>query len=111
MNTMLQGGTSDAFRGRVFGAVMAASALARVAGLAAAGLLADGIGTVPVLSGGAVLWVVLFVGGGYWFGNIPLVKKNFTLVILAIIAVSLLPGIISFLREKMKTRAAAQQKV
>jgi membrane-associated protein len=40
---------------------------------------------------GALLWIVLFVLGGYFFGNIPVVKNNFTLVILGVIAVSLMP--------------------
>ncbi len=40
---------------------------------------------------GAVLWVGLFVPAGYFFGNIPAVRDNFTLVILAIIALSVLP--------------------
>jgi membrane-associated protein len=40
---------------------------------------------------GAVLWVGLFVPAGYFFGNMPTVKENFSLVILAIIALSILP--------------------
>jgi membrane-associated protein len=47
---------------------------------------------------GAVLWVCLFVLGGYYFGNIPTVRDNFTLVILAIIAISVLPIAIEALR-------------
>jgi membrane-associated protein len=40
---------------------------------------------------GAVLWVAIFVLGGYFFGNIPVVRENFTIVILAIIAISVMP--------------------
>jgi membrane-associated protein len=50
--------------------------------------------------GGALLWVSLFVFGGYFFGNIPAVEENFTLVIFAIIFVSVLPGIIEYLRHR-----------
>lgn len=49
---------------------------------------------------GAVLWVGIFVSGGYYFGNLPLVKKNFTLVIIIIIVLSIMPGIIEFLRHR-----------
>jgi len=47
---------------------------------------------------GAVLWVACFVPLGYFFGNLPIVKKNFTLVIMAIIVISMLPGVIEYLR-------------
>jgi membrane-associated protein len=57
---------------------------------------------------GAVLWVALFTFGGYFFGNLPFVKDNFTIVILAIIAISVLPGVIEFLREKFKSRKEAK---
>lgn len=49
---------------------------------------------------GGIVWIAVFVYGGYFFGNLPLVKKNFTLVILAIIVISILPGIIEFLRQR-----------
>lgn len=49
---------------------------------------------------GAVLWVGLFVPAGYFFGNIPTVRKNFTLVILAIIAISVLPIAIEAIRAR-----------
>lgn len=49
---------------------------------------------------GAALWVALFVLGGYWFGNIPVVKDNFTLVILAIIVISFIPAIVHLFKKK-----------
>ena len=49
---------------------------------------------------GAVLWVGLFVLGGYFFGNMPVVRENFTLVILAIIAISVLPIVVEALRAR-----------
>jgi membrane-associated protein len=49
---------------------------------------------------GAVLWVGLFVLGGYFFGNIPVVKENFTLVILAIIALSVMPIVYEALKAR-----------
>lgn len=57
---------------------------------------------------GAVLWVSIFTFGGYFFGNLPFVKDNFTLVILAIIVISVLPGVFEFLREKLKSRAEVE---
>jgi membrane-associated protein len=49
---------------------------------------------------GALLWVSVCLGAGYLFGNIPAVKKNFSVVILAIILVSVLPGLIGFARAR-----------
>jgi membrane-associated protein len=54
---------------------------------------------------GGVAWVGLFVPAGYFFGNMPVVKNNFSLVILAIIFVSMLPGIIEYLRQRRRSRA------
>ncbi len=56
---------------------------------------------------GGLLWVILFVFGGYHFGNLPFVKKNFSLVILAIIVISVMPGVIEFLRAKYGRGEAA----
>ena len=52
---------------------------------------------------GGVGWIALLVLGGYAFGNIPLVRENFTLVVFAIIALSILPGLIEFLRQRART--------
>jgi membrane-associated protein len=49
---------------------------------------------------GGVLWVAIFVFGGYYFGNIPVVKNNFSLVIIVIIVISILPGVIEFFRHR-----------
>jgi membrane-associated protein len=63
-----------------------------------------GVGRMPYgrflaynLAGGCA-WVLLFIGGGYLFGNIPAVKQHFGLVTLAIIAVSLVPLALTLLR-------------
>ncbi len=51
---------------------------------------------------GGLLWIGLFVFGGYFFGNIPAVKRNFELVIIAIIVVSVLPMIVQWLRVRKR---------
>ena len=47
---------------------------------------------------GAILWIGLLVYAGYLFGNLPIVRNNLSLVIIAIVLVSILPGVIEFLR-------------
>jgi membrane-associated protein len=54
---------------------------------------------------GALLWVVLLVPAGYFFANVTFVKENFSLVILAIIFLSILPAIIEFWRERRRLAA------
>ena len=51
---------------------------------------------------GGILWVALFIFGGYYFGNLPVVRQNFTLVIVAIIIISVLPGVIEYIRQQRK---------
>jgi membrane-associated protein len=53
---------------------------------------------------GCVAWITSFVLSGYFFGNIPVVKKNLTLVIIAIIILSLLPSVIEFLRHRRPSK-------
>src|SRR3989339_40157 len=54
---------------------------------------------------GGLLWVCSITLAGFFFGNIPVVKNNFTAVILAIVFISVLPGVIEYLRHK-KAKAA-----
>ena len=54
---------------------------------------------------GAVLWVGLFVPLGYFFGNMPTVKENFSLVILAIIAISVMPIAVEAIRARRSSAA------
>jgi membrane-associated protein len=56
---------------------------------------------------GCVLWVGACTGAGYLFGNIPVVKENFELVVLGIIAVSLLPILYEVIRSFSKREASA----
>jgi len=52
---------------------------------------------------GGLAWIAIFLFGGYYFGNIPVVKRNFTLVILAIIFISVMPGVIEFLNQRYRS--------
>lgn len=49
---------------------------------------------------GGVSWITIFLFMGYFFGNLPAVKHNFTFVIIAIIFISILPGAIEYIRQK-----------
>lgn len=49
---------------------------------------------------GGILWVAIGVFSGYLFGNIPFVKENFSLIIIAIVVISVIPAIIEFWRHR-----------
>jgi membrane-associated protein len=55
---------------------------------------------------GAIAWVVICVGAGYLFGQVPIVRDNFSLVALGIVFVSLLPMLIEYLRHRGRRRPA-----
>ncbi len=55
---------------------------------------------------GGVSWVMIFIWGGYLFGNIPIVKNNFGIVTILIIVLSVLPVIIAMLRRKTEPKDA-----
>jgi membrane-associated protein len=57
---------------------------------------------------GALLWILSLVLGGYLFGNIPVVRRNFSLVIFAIIVLSILPGLIEVWRHRRAAGTAAR---
>jgi membrane-associated protein len=53
---------------------------------------------------GGIVWVVSLTLAGYFFGTIPVIKGNFSLVVIAIIIVSILPGVVEFLRQRKKNK-------
>ncbi len=58
---------------------------------------------------GGLLWTLLFIFGGYFFGNIPIVKENFEFVILGIIFISVLPMFIEWYRGRKQAPASSTQ--
>lgn len=70
-----------------------------------------GVGEMPYFRflsydvGGGILWVGLFTWAGYFFGNLPAVHKNFSLVVMAIIVVSALPILIEVVRNPRSRKA------
>ena len=56
---------------------------------------------------GALVWVLIFLYAGYFFGNLPFVKENFGLVAIGIIVVSILPMGVEYLRARRESAAAA----
>ena len=59
---------------------------------------------------GAIVWSVMFVGAGFFFGNLPFVQKNFTLVVLAIVVVSVVPIGLELLVARREQQEEQQKK-
>lgn len=57
---------------------------------------------------GNIGWVLIFTVGGYFFGNMPMVRHNFTMVIFAIIIISVLPGAVGYMRERRKAAVVTE---
>jgi membrane-associated protein len=53
---------------------------------------------------GAVLWVSIFVVGGYLFGNLPFVEDNFSIIIVVIVLISVMPAVVEYLRQRLGGR-------
>ncbi|GAA0823689.1 DedA family protein [Clostridium tertium] len=49
---------------------------------------------------GGALWVLLFLVGGFSLGNLPIVKSNFSIIVIAIIIISVIPAIVTFIKER-----------
>ena len=60
---------------------------------------------------GAICWVGSFITLGYLFGNMPIVKDNFTHLIFGIIILSILPGIFGYLRHKFFNKTPANPEI
>jgi membrane-associated protein len=69
-----------------------------------------GVGTMPYRKFisfnaiGGILWVTIALFAGYFFGNIPLVKNNFSIAVLGIVVISVLPLVFTFIQNKMATK-------
>jgi membrane-associated protein len=57
---------------------------------------------------GGIAWVTLFTWGGYFFGTLPFVQNNYSLVVLAIIFISVLPAVIEVIKERSRTLDKAE---
>ena len=53
---------------------------------------------------GGIAWVLLCLFAGWFFGNLEFVKKNFEMVIVAIVVISILPAIVEYLRNRMRQK-------
>jgi len=60
---------------------------------------------------GGIAWVLIFTLGGYFFGSIPFVQDNFTIVVLTIIAISVMPAVFEVARERWRLMQERKEKV
>ena len=58
---------------------------------------------------GGALWVLLFVPAGYFFGSVPIVKNNFSLVIIALVLIPGIPSVVEVIRMQLRRRKARSQ--
>jgi membrane-associated protein len=69
-----------------------------------------GVGNMPYLRylafcvAGAAIWVGSLCAAGYFFGNIPLIRNNLTIVILAIVGLSISPGLVAWMKARSVQR-------
>jgi membrane-associated protein len=54
---------------------------------------------------GGIAWVTLFTFGGYFFGNLPFVKDNFSIVVMTIILISVMPAVVEIVRDRLRRPA------
>jgi membrane-associated protein len=75
-----------------------------------------GVGAMPYLRFlsfsvvGALVWVIALCTAGYFFGNLPVVKNNLTLVILGIVLLSISPGIVAWLRHRRSAASGSAER-
>jgi membrane-associated protein len=56
---------------------------------------------------GGILWVSIFVVGGYLFGNIAVVEDNFSFIIVAIVLISVMPAVVEYVRQRLASRGGS----
>ena len=56
---------------------------------------------------GGILWTTIFIWAGYFFGGLPLVEKNFSLVIIAIVLISVMPAVIEVIKARREKKTGA----
>lgn len=58
---------------------------------------------------GGIVWTATFIFAGYFFGNLEFVRKNFSLVVIAIILISLIPAVMEYVKSRKKPEAPAPE--